>query len=121
MASQSKIKCTFEGCNEHFANEKDMKKHKKHSDEHEYCHICDIDFDNWEIATAHKSQMGGMDIFKKTQMQYKKEKESGVFWNIRDKISPDYGNLKFHPYACKFCGMSYKTESARQLHTQRVS
>jgi hypothetical protein len=98
-----------------------MKKHKKYSTEHDYCHVCDIDFDDWSTAVAHKSQMSGMDAFRKTRKQYTKEKEQGDFWANKDKYGPTYGELKFHMYYCKFCGAAHNTESGRHHHTLQVS
>lgn len=37
-----------------FDDERQMKKHKKHSDKHDYCHKCDEDFDSFEDFTMHK-------------------------------------------------------------------
>jgi hypothetical protein len=37
-----------------FETEKMMKNHKKNSDEHEYCHKCDEDFDTFEDYAMHK-------------------------------------------------------------------
>jgi hypothetical protein len=48
------IKCTYEDCYESFDTEKAMKKHKKYSDEHDYCHKCDMDFENHEDYAFHK-------------------------------------------------------------------
>ncbi|KIW03607.1 uncharacterized protein PV09_05360 [Verruconis gallopava] len=120
MAASKKIKCTFENCNEYFETSKEMKKHKKYATHHEYCHICDIDFKDWSTATAHKSQMSGMDIYRKTRKQYQREKDQGIFWSNREKFGKDYGELKFHKYFCKFCGAESHTESARQRHTLQV-
>lgn len=38
----------------YFSTEKAMRNHKKHSDEHEYCHKCDEDFDAYEDYAQHK-------------------------------------------------------------------
>jgi hypothetical protein len=122
MANEGKIKCTFDGCYEYFPGELMMRKHKKHIHENEYCHICDIDFEEWETMIAHKSSMSGMDVFRKTQSQYRKEREDGSFGFLKEKkFGPDYGKLKFHMYYCKFCGMKYQTAAARDDHTLRVS
>lgn len=120
MATKNVVSCTFKECTETFTSAKEMKKHKKHSDEHEYCHLCDIDFDEWETAIIHKSQMSGMDTFRKTLKQYEKEKERGTFYANKQKNGPSYGSLKFHKYYCKFCGMEFHTESARHRHTLQV-
>lgn len=37
-----------------FETEKAMLRHKKHSDEHDYCHKCNEDFDSYEDYTMHK-------------------------------------------------------------------
>jgi hypothetical protein len=54
MSAQDRIKCTYEDCYERFDTEKHMKSHKKHSDEHYYCHKCDEDFDDFEAFAFHK-------------------------------------------------------------------
>jgi hypothetical protein len=121
MASKTKVKCSFKDCFEFFSSLKEMKQHKKYSQQHDYCHICDLDFDDWSTAVAHKSQMSGMDGFRKTQKEYKKEKGQGGFWANKERFGPTYGELKFHMYHCKFCGEKFNTESARQRHTLQVN
>ncbi|USP78405.1 uncharacterized protein yc1106_05679 [Curvularia clavata] len=49
-----RVKCTYKDCMMSFDTEKQMKSHKKHSDEHEYCPKCDVDFDSFEDYTMHK-------------------------------------------------------------------
>jgi len=48
------LKCTYSDCQKHFETVKDMKSHKKYTDEHDYCKPCDIDFKDWESFTQHK-------------------------------------------------------------------
>ena len=48
------FKCTYKDCDLTFDTEKIMKKHKKYSDEHEYCAKCDEDFDSYEDYAMHK-------------------------------------------------------------------
>lgn len=120
MANKGHIKCSFGECYEYFSNEKKLRKHKKEEHKEFYCHICDESFDEWETAIAHKSQKSGTDIFGKTQKDYAREKADGTFWNNREIKGPTYGELKFHKYHCKFCGMDYNTNSAREQHTVQV-
>ncbi|KAH5047925.1 hypothetical protein HBI23_230290 [Parastagonospora nodorum] len=49
-----RIKCTYPDCFESFDTEKQMKNHKKNSDEHEYCTKCDEDFEDFEAFAFHK-------------------------------------------------------------------
>lgn len=49
-----RFKCTYKDCDMSFDSEKLMKSHKRHSDEHEYCHKCDEDFDSFEDYAMHK-------------------------------------------------------------------
>lgn len=49
-----RIECTYADCYESFDTERQMKSHKKHSDEHEYCHKCDEDFEDFEAFAFHK-------------------------------------------------------------------
>ncbi|KAI4940020.1 uncharacterized protein J4E92_001308 [Alternaria infectoria] len=49
-----RVKCTYKDCNMSFETEKIMKNHKKNTDEHEYCHKCDEDFDTFEDYAMHK-------------------------------------------------------------------
>lgn len=121
MTNEGKIKCSFEQCFEYFPNPRQMIKHKKYDHADQYCKVCDLDSPDWYTGVAHKAQMSGLDKYRKTQKQYAKEKEQGVFWNNKEKYGPDYGNLKFHMYTCKFCGQSWNTESARQKHTLMVT
>ncbi|KAL5045464.1 hypothetical protein BDW71DRAFT_78162 [Aspergillus fruticulosus] len=48
------IKCTYPNCSSWFRTDKDMKKHKTSSSEHEYCNKCDIDFETEEHLLIHK-------------------------------------------------------------------
>jgi hypothetical protein len=38
-----------------------------------------MNFHEWDAAVAHKSQMSGLDAFRMTQKQYKKEKDQDIF------------------------------------------
>jgi hypothetical protein len=49
-----RIKCTYDDCYETFDSEKAMKGHKKYSDEHDYCHKCDEDFEDFDGYAFHK-------------------------------------------------------------------
>ncbi|KAH9866169.1 hypothetical protein J1614_008734 [Plenodomus biglobosus] len=49
-----KFKCTYKSCNMSFNDEKTMKRHKRHFEEHDYCHLCDEDFDTVEDYIEHK-------------------------------------------------------------------
>ncbi|KAH7380369.1 hypothetical protein DE146DRAFT_625149 [Phaeosphaeria sp. MPI-PUGE-AT-0046c] len=48
------IKCTYADCYESFDTEAAMKRHKKYSDEHDYCHKCDVDCATFEDLAYHK-------------------------------------------------------------------
>ncbi|KAH9867040.1 hypothetical protein IAQ61_007631 [Plenodomus lingam] len=52
--STPRIKCTYQSCGLYFVNEKAMKRHKRYSEEHEYCHLCNEDFDTIEDYIQHK-------------------------------------------------------------------
>ncbi|KAL3428984.1 hypothetical protein BDV09DRAFT_203614 [Aspergillus tetrazonus] len=49
-----RVKCTYPSCDFWFLTDKDMKKHKTASSEHEYCNKCDIDFETEEHLLLHK-------------------------------------------------------------------
>lgn len=49
-----RFKCTYNDCNMSFDTEKQMRVHKKHSDEHDYCYKCDEDFESFEDYAMHK-------------------------------------------------------------------
>ncbi|KAF2029242.1 hypothetical protein EK21DRAFT_113137 [Setomelanomma holmii] len=49
-----RIKCTYKDCFESFDTEKAMKSHKKYSDEHDYCHRCDEDYEDHDSYAFHK-------------------------------------------------------------------
>lgn len=46
--------CTYKGCNRRFDNEKSRRIHKEA--EHDYCKVCDEDFDDDEALHLHKMQ-----------------------------------------------------------------
>lgn len=50
----TRVKCTFDNCDLYFGTEKAMKSHKKHDDNHDYCHKCDQDFDSFDDLAHHK-------------------------------------------------------------------
>lgn len=54
MTESGRVKCTYAECDLHFATEKDMKRHKKHDDDHDYCHKCDEDFESYDDLSQHK-------------------------------------------------------------------
>ncbi|KAF2867630.1 hypothetical protein BDV95DRAFT_631007 [Massariosphaeria phaeospora] len=49
------FRCTYKDCSASYDSEKMMKSHKKHSDEHDYCPVCDEDFDSYEDLAQHKA------------------------------------------------------------------
>jgi hypothetical protein len=49
-----RVKCTYADCYESFDSEAAMKNHKKYSEEHDYCHKCDLDFDDFNAFAFHK-------------------------------------------------------------------
>lgn len=49
-----RVKCTYPDCDLHFDNEKDMKRHKKNDDDHDYCHKCDEDLESYDDLAHHK-------------------------------------------------------------------
>lgn len=54
VVDPNRVRCTYADCDLHFASEKDMKRHKKHDDDHDYCHKCDEDFDSYDDLAQHK-------------------------------------------------------------------
>jgi hypothetical protein len=48
------VKCTYDGCGQHFATEKDMRRHKTYDDDHDYCSKCDEDFQSVDEFVMHK-------------------------------------------------------------------
>lgn len=51
------IKCTFDNCFANFNSKKQMRAHKRSAPEHEYCHICDLDFADWDPYMAHMTDV----------------------------------------------------------------
>ena len=49
------VQCDYKDCFASFNTEKEMKSHKKHSNEHDYCHKCDENFDSYEDLAQHKA------------------------------------------------------------------
>jgi hypothetical protein len=49
-----RVRCTYKDCYESFDTESAMKRHKKYDEEHDYCHKCDEDFDDYEAFVYHK-------------------------------------------------------------------
>ncbi|KAF2740138.1 hypothetical protein EJ04DRAFT_482870 [Polyplosphaeria fusca] len=49
-----RVKCTYNDCGASFDTEKQMRSHKKNSEEHDYCSKCNQDFDSPEDFNNHK-------------------------------------------------------------------
>lgn len=49
-----RVKCTFDDCADSFASDEQMKWHKRREHEHEYCHKCDEDFEDYNDLVLHK-------------------------------------------------------------------
>lgn len=47
--------CTYEDCSASFDSEKEMRSHKKHSPEHDYCSKCNEDFESLDDLNQHKA------------------------------------------------------------------
>ncbi|OSS51762.1 hypothetical protein B5807_03370 [Epicoccum nigrum] len=54
IADPDRVKCTFPDCDLHFNTVKDMKRHKKNDDDHDYCDKCDEDFESYDDLAQHK-------------------------------------------------------------------
>ncbi|KAF2470105.1 uncharacterized protein BDR25DRAFT_262767 [Lindgomyces ingoldianus] len=50
-----RVKCTYQDCQASFDTEKEMKRHKKYSVEHDYCQKCDEDFESYDELANHKA------------------------------------------------------------------
>jgi len=55
LVPAKKYACTFKGCVAAFDNPKDLRKHKRSAEDHEYCSKCDEDFESWDDLVAHKA------------------------------------------------------------------
>ncbi|KAJ4305810.1 hypothetical protein N0V90_001342 [Kalmusia sp. IMI 367209] len=51
----NKFACTYKGCPASFDTKEKMKSHKRRSDEHDYCHKCDEDFESYDDLARHKA------------------------------------------------------------------
>jgi hypothetical protein len=56
--TSTRTKCTYEDCYRYFANEKDMKAHKKREPSHEYCSRCDVDCEDDSELLIHMIESG---------------------------------------------------------------
>jgi len=54
-AAEGKFPCTKPGCFEVFKREKDMKRHKRAADDHEYCMKHNLDFETYDDFVDHKA------------------------------------------------------------------
>jgi len=48
------IKCSYEDCYQSFDTKEEMIRHKKYSEEHEYCSKCDLDCEDLDAYVLHK-------------------------------------------------------------------
>ncbi|KAF2817637.1 uncharacterized protein BDZ99DRAFT_431877 [Mytilinidion resinicola] len=47
---------TGQPCNQRFKTAKELRRHKKYRDDHDYCYKCDKDFPDWAAYVKHKSE-----------------------------------------------------------------
>lgn len=93
------IKCTKEDCEQLFATEKEMRRHKKYDPDHFYCHRCKVDCEDWEDLTRHKVE------------------EMAPYLDGRIEI--DETNLPKH-IVCEFCGEEFRSFGGRKIHRTQV-
>ncbi|ORY13178.1 hypothetical protein BCR34DRAFT_600102 [Clohesyomyces aquaticus] len=55
LQSTRRVKCTYNDCQASFDTEKEMKRHKRHAQEHDYCPKCDEDFLSYDEYALHKA------------------------------------------------------------------
>lgn len=48
------FRCTFKDCDLSFDTERSMRRHKKFSEKHDYCGLCDQDFESYDDLAQHK-------------------------------------------------------------------
>jgi len=51
---KNKFKCPYQDCFFVTDTAKKLRKHKRVTEEHDYCSKCDLDFEDWDSLTAHK-------------------------------------------------------------------
>lgn len=54
LEAPDRVKCTYADCDLFFPDDRAMRRHKKYSDEHDYCHKCNEDYDSYEDYAMHK-------------------------------------------------------------------
>nr|POF14090.1 hypothetical protein CFP56_03114 [Quercus suber] len=106
------VKCTYPQCHQHFATEKDMKKHKQDNPEHSYCRKCNMDCEDWEALLQHKIDAMSPWLEGK-MMQYARDTAAA---------EDDKNNLPAPKHiVCEFCGADFKSFGGRKRHRAQVS
>lgn len=114
-------KCDFPNCNEAFKSEERLKKHKKLNADHDYCHYCDTDFEDWDSLTAHKTTKAVDEIkavkdWEKRELRREMDLKEGIHESVIDgererDPKPDMPHL-----CCKSCGMDFGSIAGRDAH-----
>jgi len=92
------VNCTYSDCDKRFKTEKDMKRHKLHAPEHDYCKKCDVDCEDWADLTQHKATMMAEYIYDR---------------NRDEDESPKH-------ITCEFCGEDFKSFGGRKAHRTQM-
>lgn len=87
---KTKYPCTSAGCYLKFPSAKELRRHKIHAADHEYCHHCDLDFEDFEAHLEHQ-----------------------IEW---DEAYPEDTNH----IVCRICSIEFKGRDARDQHIKQV-
>jgi hypothetical protein len=69
-----KVKCTYEDCHRHFADEKAMIRHKMSDPNHSYCKLCNVDCEDDMYLFIHQLASPQHSEFRRHRSQEKRSR-----------------------------------------------
>lgn len=118
-ASDRPFPCTFQGCKKIFKTKKDLVKHKMADEEgHDYCKICDLDFEDDDSLHRHKVASEKHICCPICSEDFKSDGgRDRHFTQVRALHATGVGNLLSNVDAC--CRAKYQLQRMRQTFSQR--
>ncbi|KGM92746.1 uncharacterized protein PADG_11204 [Paracoccidioides brasiliensis Pb18] len=105
-----KFKCTFNMCNRSFDTQKQVRKHKMESPDHEYCTRCDLDFEGEKELLAHKLESNRHIVCPVCGEEFKSDGGKNTHF------------AQFHPanqeMVCTFCSGKFSRAQAYMGHIE---
>ncbi|KAE8372021.1 hypothetical protein BDV26DRAFT_298266 [Aspergillus bertholletiae] len=107
----TKVQCTYPNCKLYFNSEREMKQHKTFNPEHEYCALCDEDFEDEERFLIHKIKSVKHIVCPVCGIDFRSD--DGRNAHIRQ----NHHALQIIP--CRGCNATFKSASGLMSHIEK--